>query len=286
MARRTVVDYPAPVAFLPLKDGGTVAYVRMGAGSTTLLFVHGLASYIPVWQKNLPPLAQFATCIAVDLPGYGQSRLTQKPSLVYYAEVIAEVITTLQLKNVVLIGHSMGGQIGTIAALRTPWLLTKLVLIAPAGFEVYSEEDKERLRKQFETFPVTSIVLLRYYNRALNHNPIGSVPQAQRAHVLVEADTPEYARTLARCILAMLREPVHPYLEQLTVPTLVIFGDDDGLIPNRSLQPGLTTEQLARTATARIPKARLALVPGGGHFVQYEYPLVVADHIEQFADLT
>lgn len=286
-SQRIDVDYPGPISYLRLPGGEDVAYLQLGNGPITLVLVHGLASYIPVWQRNLAGLAQVATVVAIDLPGYGHSTLAgHPPSLVYYADVIAKTIRYLALRNVVLVGHSMGGQISTIFSLRYPWLLDRLVLIAPAGFEVYSEQDKQAILKQFESFPVSSVILLRYFNRALTHNPLGSVPEAQRAHVLVEAETPKYARTLARSIIAMLNEPIYPYLTQLKPPTLVIFGDDDGLIPNRLLQKGQTTRQVAQTACSLIPKCRLSIIPGGGHFVQYEYPLVVNDQIEQFAGIS
>ncbi|MDX2062889.1 MAG: alpha/beta hydrolase [Bacteroidia bacterium] len=276
------VQYPGPLRTLSLPTGESVTYLRLGSRQPTLLFVHGLASHSPVWQHNLGPLSEWATCVALDLPGHGRSAIDGvQPSLVYYADVLAEVVRSLGLGPVVPVGHSMGGQISVIFALRYPWLVSRLVLVAPAGFEVYSEKDKELIQSQFESFPVSSVILLRYYNRALSHNPLGKVPPAQKAQVLVEADSPAYARVLARCISAMLREPIYPYLGQLTVPTLVIFGDDDGLIPNPALSKA-TTRSIAQAATARIPKGRLAMVPGAGHFVQYEYPTVVNDHIEQF----
>ena len=111
---------------------------------------NGFASYLPVWAKNIQSLQQYYRCIALDLPGHGlSSREASYPyTISFYAETIYKCIQSLNLDKVILVGHSMGGQISVKLAVDYPELFSHLVLVAPAGFEKFSLSEK-LLLKQF-----------------------------------------------------------------------------------------------------------------------------------------
>jgi pimeloyl-ACP methyl ester carboxylesterase len=67
----------------------------------------------------------------------------------------------------------------------------------------------------------------------------------------------------------MVDEPVLPFLEKIDKPTLIIFGENDNLIPNRFLNPGRTRD-IAENGLKRIKGSKLVMMPLTGHFVQYE----------------
>ena len=120
-----------------------IAYTDSDKGKETILFIHGLASYTGVWRENIPELSKNFRCIALDLPGNGHSSKGDFPfSMFFYAESVVKFLTHLGLTEVNICGHSMGGQIAQIIALRYPSLVKRLILAAPAGFEFYNNHDK------------------------------------------------------------------------------------------------------------------------------------------------
>ena len=106
-----VKDISKTAHFL-LDDGTTIAYQEAGSGPDKLLLVHGLASSSLAWQQNMSGLARHYHVIAIDLPGYGASEHGEyRISMVFYATIVRQLIEQLDARQLVLVGHSMGGQI-------------------------------------------------------------------------------------------------------------------------------------------------------------------------------
>ena len=96
------------------------------------LLIHGWSSSWFTWTPLLPVLSTRYACMAVDLPGYGRSPAPKyPPSIVSYADLMARLIEKISDRPVVVLGHSMGGQISITLALRHPHLVERLVLLNP-----------------------------------------------------------------------------------------------------------------------------------------------------------
>ena len=67
------LKYDFPVKYAELKNGTKVAYIDEGKGAKTILFLHGFASNIMSWKRNIPELSRTFRCVALDLPGFGKS---------------------------------------------------------------------------------------------------------------------------------------------------------------------------------------------------------------------
>ncbi|HCT70495.1 MAG TPA: hypothetical protein DF409_05015, partial [Bacteroidales bacterium] len=141
------LEYPYAVKKVTLPSGPEIAYVDEGKGEKVIIFIHGLGSYLPAWVKNIEGLKSGYRCIAIDLPGYGKSsKQPHSGKMSYYAEVVEEFAGKLGLGKVILAGHSMGGQIAMVAALNYPGMVEGLILIAPAGFERFTDGQKQWFR--------------------------------------------------------------------------------------------------------------------------------------------
>lgn len=93
-------------------DNIRMAYQSCGNGDTTLLFIHGWCINKEYWQPQFDHFCGRYKLVAVDLPGFGQSGKNRTDwSFEKYARDIKNCIDQLHLKNVVLIGHSMSGDI-------------------------------------------------------------------------------------------------------------------------------------------------------------------------------
>jgi pimeloyl-ACP methyl ester carboxylesterase len=269
-------------------NNSKISYIDEGSGET-ILFLHGLGGNAAHWKKNIQSLSKKFRCIAIDLPGYGGSDFIFKPAdtlqLTTYTNTIASFIKKLQLSKVVLAGHSMGAQIAILAALQHPSLFTKLLLIAPAGFETFTNTEALLLKKFASPDfykKQDSVAIANAFRMNFYQVPEGMDQLIQERLKLKTCEAfDNYCKNISLGVQGMLHEKVSDKLDQLTIQTLVIFGDKDALIPNRILHPTLTTANIA-AATQNIKNAQLVVIPEAGHLVQFEKSSEVNTIITQF----
>ena len=95
-------------------DGAVIHYETAGAGFP-LVLLHGIGSNSRSWRRQLRDLSANFTVIAWDAPGYGRSSdPSGQPSTAFYADRLRAFIDALQLQQIFLLGHSIGGVIGTM----------------------------------------------------------------------------------------------------------------------------------------------------------------------------
>ena len=172
-------------------------------------------------------------------------------------------------------GHSMGGQVSIVTALEQPKWLKKLVLAAPAGLEVFNEQEATAL-KQY-----AAAELLKQHSeaqiRAAYQANFVNMPDAAEAMIqdrLQAKSAPwfeAYAKVRERGVYGMLDHPVKDQLSKIDVPTLIIFGANDLLIPNRYLHVGMTTRQVAEVGRS-IPRVEIRFIEAAGHMLQMDRP--------------
>jgi pimeloyl-ACP methyl ester carboxylesterase len=109
-------------------DGIRIAYEVRGEGSLALVFVHGWSCNRSFWAGQMEPFSRQFKVVAVDLAGHGDSgRNREKWTIQSYGDDVAAVVKKLNLKRVILIGHSMGGDVIPEAALRLPGRVMGLI---------------------------------------------------------------------------------------------------------------------------------------------------------------
>lgn len=280
------LNYPYPVKKAVLSDDITLAYVDEGAGDQTIIFVHGLGSYLPAFKKNIEGLKQNYRCIAIDLPGYGKSsKAIHSGTMDFYADVIKLFMDKLGLKKAVLAGHSMGGQIAMVMALRYPDYVDKLVLVSPAGIETFTEGQKEWFRnvmtvagvKNTSTQQIRANLTANFYNLPDDAEFMITDRIAMRDAKYFD----NYCYTVVQSVKGMVDQPVYDFLPNIKQKTLILFGENDNLIPNPYLNPGFTAD-IGKIAEERIPNSKLIVVPSCGHFVQFEKADVFNNAVKDF----
>ena len=113
-------------------DGQQIHAIQSGQPNRQVaLLIYGWSSSSYALSPLVPLISQRFNCIAVDLPGYGQSPPMKHPSIPAYADLLAGLIEEVSNGPVVLIGHSMGGMIGMTLSLRHPVLVERMVLLCP-----------------------------------------------------------------------------------------------------------------------------------------------------------
>jgi pimeloyl-ACP methyl ester carboxylesterase len=277
-------------------DGVDIAYVDSGhdepSDKPPLVFIHGLSSYTAFWEHNLDAFTDTHRVLALDLPGYGASGRPDAPMTPpWYADTVADWMTALDIDSATVVGHSMGGQIALTLTLDHPERVDRLVLSAPAGIERFDGGAARWMKDWW------------HEGRALHSGEV-EVRTAFTAAVFNEHDDgverliEERVRmgkhdafkgtsvAVSRSIAGMLDHPVADRLGEIDVPTLLVFGTADHMIPNPIFTGG-RTKRVAEEGRDAIPGARLHLIRGAGHTVHHDAPeafnRVVADFLSETA---
>ena len=269
------IKYPFDTKFIKVNDY-EIAYVDEGNSENVLLFIHGLGSYLKAWDRNIPELKNHFRCIAFDLPGYGKSsKQIHSGEVSFYVEILNEFITKLNLKSVSLVGHSMGGQIALAYVLKNSNQIVKLILVAPAGFETFNQDEIELIKKIIspEILFKTSDHQIRL-NYQFNFFKMPAETEemiADRIAIKTDEDFFNHCTIVSNSLFGLLNAPVFDQLKQIKIPSLIFFGKDDLLIPNKSIHQ-ITTEEIASRGSSKIKNSTLVLLDECGHFLQYEKP--------------
>lgn len=221
--------------------GTTIRYLEAGRehpGPTLVLF-HGYKAGADYWFPHMfPAMASNFHVIAPDLPGFAYSSRMTSHNLDAYAVKMNEFFDALGLQEIYLMGHSMGGQVAIATAAYNPDRVKKLVLVDSSGLP--------------RTGPVWRVPFEMLTDASARH--WGLAPLMIRLNFLC---------TAAAEGLTMLRhEHVTGYLKSLDMPTLIVWGSRDRVIP---LEHGAL---LAR----HITHGRLAVIRGAGHMPFYQKP--------------
>ncbi|HBL60490.1 MAG TPA: alpha/beta hydrolase, partial [Cyanobacteria bacterium UBA8803] len=255
---------------LPL---GQVFWREVGQGPI-LVFLHSSWSDSSQWLPVIEHLSQDYHCFAPDLLGFGDS---EKPKLHYSiqleVECLLNYLEALNLSQIYLIGHSLGGWIAASYALNHGDRIRGLVLLAPEGVQTQAKQDSsQRTWWLVSSSPIAYTILRSLLPLARLLGRHQGIEQAlQQRHLLLKSPT--------ACELLFQRRPseitaelLQERLNELKVPLLILQGrNDDPQAIDRS-----------KTYAHHTPKAQLQLIDGGGHDVVDVLPDVVAKYIDNF----
>ncbi len=240
-------------------------YLAAGSGSHAVVFIHGWSAFKEIWWSAMASLAPYARVFAPDLPGHGGSAQHPARDMAGLASVVAAFCAARGLKQISVVGHSMGGNIAVELALSEPQLVQRLVLVNPAvqGPEMprftrsYLQRDHGWLALR------ASFALARgvgFFGEFVPHEHGGGVlrPIVRRLGYMARHD-PELLHRLLR---AMFKNALMPRLPGITQPALVVAGQLDPLVP-----VGLT-----KRVAAAIPNAQLLIMPRCAHNPMDEQP--------------
>jgi pimeloyl-ACP methyl ester carboxylesterase len=263
--------------------GQAINVIDLGSGPP-VVFVHGLTGSWQNWLEQLPVLAEDHRVVALDLPGFGQSPMPrEKISIPGYGRVVEGVLDALDLDAVALVGNSMGGFIGAEVAIQFPARVERLVLVSAAGLSIEFQRNDHVLRvlRRVERRLTAwggwlasrsdTLVRRRRTRRALlaivaAHPEL--LPGPLSAEQLRGSGTPGFVDALD----ALTDYPIRERLPEIACPTLIVWGEDDRLVPVRD---AFEFERL-------IPKARKVVYRDTGHVAMLERPAAFNALLEGF----
>lgn len=259
-----------------LIHGREVVYRLEGHGPLVVL-IHGMAGSGATWDRVVPALAERCTVLAPDLPGHGRSA---KPidgdySLGAFASIVRDLIVTLGFERGTIVGQSLGGGVAMQFAYQFPTRCERLVLVGSGGLgrEVSPLLRALAIPGAEVLYPILFASLFRDAGRGLlgGLRRVGLHPSAyvdqiwQSYESLTDPETrAAFTRTLRSVVGAGgQRVSAHDRLPLAAdIPTLIVWGADDAIIPSRH----------AADAQATLPGSRVEIFPGVGHFPHCEDP--------------
>jgi pimeloyl-ACP methyl ester carboxylesterase len=242
---------------------------EQGEGSPALVFIHYWGGSRRTWSAVIARLSDRFRCIAMDLRGWGRSdRHAEDYSLFAQADDVEGVIKALNLKDFVLVGHSMGGKIAQILAGRRPAGLRAVVLVAPAPPTPLLVPDAQK-RSMLASYTTPEGIGEALGRKVINHRPL-TIEQ----RLLVTEDSlggTEAAKT--SWISQGMVLDITKQTASITVPICVIVGSADQVEKEAALREALLP---------LVPHAKFKVIEEVGHLSPLEGPDEVAEAISDF----
>ena len=239
-------------------QGFSVNYAMLGCPDgrpdpdrETLVFLQGWGTSISIYPKLLEHMAHFVPVLAADFPGFGETAEPSEPwGVSEFADFVIELIRTLGLKKVILMGHSHGGRVSVEIASRQglPFTVTRMILMDAAGV-LPKKTVKQKLRQR--KYKVCRWILELPLCRVLYPDALENLRRSHGSADYLNA-SPMMRQTLVRCV----NTDMTPKMPSVHVPALLLWGEKDTATP---LSDGETMERL-------LPDAALVKVPNAGHF--------------------
>lgn len=242
-------------------NGLLINYYTEGAGDQPLIFLHGWRSDASIWLPLFQALASHSYALyALDLPGFGKSETPREPYTLHdYAAIIKEFTKLIPhplTPNPIIIGHSFGARVALKYAAENPGHAAKLILIASGG----AREKKLNIK-----IMIAKIVKPLFAPRFMQ-------PLRKKIYAFLGAE--DYIATphLQKTLLNIIKEDVMPLARTVTIPTLIIWGENDAVAP---LAYGKKLHQAIRDS-------QLAIIANAGHFCFLEKPEECANTMQTF----
>lgn len=244
----------------PIFEGRVCTVQANREAKIGVILIHGLGGSVDDWLHTIPALATNFHVVAFDLPGFGKSdKGSQHYTPTRYAR-LAHFLADhyLQDKPYHIVGHSMGGAVALRFAAQQPLRFQRLVLIDAAGilhpqvitkYQAGSMMERASGMQQFRGFAERLSGKLLEQAERMPISPTDIVDTALgRDHVLDGG--PEKIAALA-----LAGENFSYAISSVTAPTLILWGDNDLVVPLRT----------GKVLASRMPHARLEIISGSGH---------------------
>ena len=265
---------------------------RIAGSGPALLLIHGIGDNSMAWEPVLSKLARRFTVIAPDLLGHGQS---DKPradySVAAYANGMRDLLSVLDIDQVTVVGHSLGGGVAMQFAYQFPQMVERLVLIGAGGV---TKDVNIALRLASLPGGSEALTLLRLplvlptlqlagqvLGSVMGSTGVGrDIPNALR--ILADLPEPTASAAFSRTLRAVVdwRGQVVTMLDRCylteSVPVQLVWGEQDAMIPVSH----------GHMAHAAMPGSRLEIFPDSGHYPFHQHPDRFVELVENFIDTT
>jgi pimeloyl-ACP methyl ester carboxylesterase len=265
-------------------DGTPINYVDVGSGDAEepVVLVHGLGGQWQNWLENIPRLAQDRRVLALDLPGHGLTPMPQdgEISITGYGRCVNAFCDQLGLGQIDIVGNSMGGFVTAEVAIQFPERVQRLALVSAAGIT-----SADAIQAPILTFGRVATAIAT--NTAARHRTLAARPLTRHSSLLLVARHPRLLKpdlayegffkgagkpAFDDALRACLEYDFRDRLPDVKVPTLIVWGEKDSIIPVRD------ADEFERL----IEDSRKVVMRDTGHIPMAERPQTFNDLLVKF----
>ena len=237
-----------------------------GTSDNQIVLLHGLLGLFTTWEHNIEELSRHFTVFEVELPDYKDS--PRGYGVDDYVSAVIAMFQTHGIRRPIVVGNSTGGLVAARLAATRPDLVDRLVLIASSGLFDETEDFQKLMVRSATAANVDKIMRHIFFDQAfIPQSTIDAVADYFLSSRRVRLKS--FMKTARRLRSVNLTEE----LQSIRVPTLLIWGADDHVIP----------VGVARKFHALIPGSRLVVLDRCGHAPQIEHGATVNDLIVNFS---
>jgi 3-oxoadipate enol-lactonase len=254
-------------------EGVKIYWDEVGDGPPILLIM-GLAYPSQMWHRTRPVLAERYRTIAFDNRGSGRSDVPPGPySIEAMASDAAAVLDAADVRNAHVYGVSMGGMIAQEFALQYPDRVRSLILGSttagvPKSVRASPEETLRLLEREQSTPNEAAEAAIPFI-----YDP-GTSRERIDEDLAVRRDWLPRSDAYINQLMGVFEWDSHERLERITAPTLVLHGANDHLVPPSN----------AEFIAARIPNAKLVMIPNASHIYSTDQPEAAHGALLEFLD--
>ena len=265
-------------------NGINIHYKTYGQGEPAFILLHGFGASVFSWREVVEPLAQHGTVIAYDRPAFG---LTERP-LEWEGEspygpqaqvdIVLGLMDELGVEKAILVGNSAGGTVSMQVALQYPESVEALILVDAAVYAGGGAPSWSRpILKTPQMNHVGPLIARQLQAQGVQfiktawHDP-SKITQDIFEGYQKPLQIENWDKALWQLTVASEESGLVERLTEITIPTLVITGDDDRIVP---------TEQSLRLAD-ELPNAELKVIAQSGHLPHEEKPVEFMQAVTEF----
>ncbi len=265
-------------------NGVNVHYKTWGQGEPTFILLHGFGASIFSWREVTEPLSQYGTVIAYDRPAFG---LTERPmewegespyGPQAQVDIVIGLMDALKVEKAILVGNSAGGTVSMQVALQYPERVEALILVDAAVYAGGGAPSWSRpLLKTPQMNHVGPLIARQLQAQGVEfiktawHDP-SKITQDVFDGYQKPLQADNWDKALWQLTVASQESGLVARLSEITMPALVITGDDDRIVP---------TEQSLRLAD-ELPNAELKVIAQSGHLPHEEKPVEFMQAVTEF----
>lgn len=257
----------------------TLASTIKGSGEAFVM-LHGFGSSKESFNHLIEPFSTQYNVHAIDLKGFGDSPIPKDFRYSAYDQAlhVMEYINAHHLENVILLGHSYGGSVALVLASLYPEKFSKLILVDPAAYH-------QQMPSLLRLMQIPVVGMIGYYLVPISYSvrsgykyvyfDDAKISEEMVAHLSAHFKKPDARYVYYHASFDLIPEDIEQVAknyQKITIPTLIIWGREDIVIPR----------QMGYRLKKDLPNAEFELLPYCGHIPQEECPQKVIQSISKF----
>jgi pimeloyl-ACP methyl ester carboxylesterase len=257
-----------------------INFLVRGTGDPTLIFVHGFACSLDDWEEQFGALSPTFRCVALDLPGHGNSAKPETISIETMGAAVNRVKDRIAASSTILVGHSMGCRVILEAFQQSDATVTGLVFVDGSFLGTDLESVMKRSKAAIDRAGMDAFTQQFFSDMFLEN---GDPELRERVIARAQGLNARFREDLFLDLVRWDATKLSNALRRISVPALVLQSTYMNSNLKRVSLPVDTTTPWMNAVASLVQNSRARVIPNAGHMTMIEAAQAVNDAIQEFA---